>query len=37
MLASMLVMTSTDFEIMDAHELLPELRAIVARLAAATR
>jgi hypothetical protein len=37
MLASMLVMTCTDFEIMDAHELLPELRTIVARLAAATR
>ncbi|HVY82834.1 MAG TPA: YafY family protein [Steroidobacteraceae bacterium] len=37
MLASMLVMTATDFEILDAHELLPELRTIVARLVAATR
>jgi hypothetical protein len=37
MLASMLVMTGTEFEIMDAHELLPELRSIVARLVTAIR
>jgi predicted DNA-binding transcriptional regulator YafY len=36
MLAAMLVMTQADFEILDAHELVPELRKIVARLARAT-
>ena len=37
MLAAMLVMTSCDFEIVDSHELVPELRKIAARLADATR
>jgi hypothetical protein len=37
MLASMLVMTATEFEILDSHELLPELRQIVARLVQATQ
>jgi hypothetical protein len=37
MLASMLVMTAVDFEILDSHELLPELRQIISRLVAATR
>jgi predicted DNA-binding transcriptional regulator YafY len=37
MLAALLVMTSTDFEILDSHELVPELRKIADRLATATR
>jgi predicted DNA-binding transcriptional regulator YafY len=37
MLAAQLVMTSCDFEILDAHELVPELRKIAARLESATR
>ena len=36
MLAAMLVMTSAEFEIIDAPELVPELRKIAARLARAT-
>jgi predicted DNA-binding transcriptional regulator YafY len=37
MLAAQLVMTSTEFEILDSHELVPELRKIATRLADATR
>jgi hypothetical protein len=36
MLAAMLVMTCAEFEIIDAPELIPELRKIVERLARAT-
>jgi predicted DNA-binding transcriptional regulator YafY len=37
MLAALLVMTSADFEILDSHDLVPELRKIATRLAHATR
>ncbi len=36
MLAALLVMTAADFEILDSHELVPELRRVVERLRAAT-
>ena len=36
MLAAMILMTPADFEILDSHELIPELRAVVDRLHRAT-